>query len=128
MKKAYVMALMMSILAIPALAATPAAADLAGTWTGQLTDPMGNRHDLTLQLEVHGGAISGTLTGGPPTGAEAPITDVKLRGSQLSFDVSTQGPQGSTITIAYRGTITGNRITGTQESPMGSLPWAVTKK
>lgn len=128
MMKAYVLTLMMTVLAMPALAATPAAADLAGTWTGQLTDPMGNRHALTLQLEVHGGAISGTLTGGPPTGAAAPITDVKLRGNQLSFEVSAQGPQGSTITLAYRGTVSGNRIAGTQESPMGSLPWAVTRR
>jgi hypothetical protein len=128
MMKAYLFALMMTVLAIPTLAATPAAADLAGTWTGQLTDPMGNRHDLVLRLEVHGGSLSGTLTGGPPTGAEAPITDVTLRGDQLSFEVSAEGPQGSTITLAYRGTVTGNQITGTQESPMGTLPWAVKRR
>jgi hypothetical protein len=126
--KAYILALALSVFALPALATTPRAADLAGTWTGQLTDPMGNRHGLTLQLAVHGDTITGTLAGGPPTGAKAPISDVTLRGNQLSFDVTADGPQGSTITLSYSGTIAGNRIKGTQESPMGSLPWQVTKK
>jgi hypothetical protein len=104
------------------------AADLTGTWTGHITDRGDNNHDITIQLKQDGDKITGTLTGGPPSGAEAPIVDGKIEGDQISFGVKTQGPQGGDIVIAYKGKVTGNQIKGTGEIPGMSLPFEVTKK
>lgn len=123
MKIRFLLALFATLLALPALAA-----DLTGVWTGHLTDPMGNKHDISLRLKVAGDSVTGTLTGGPPSGEEQSLVNGKLQGDQLSFDVKTQGPGGGTLVLTYKGTIAGNRIQGSQESPMGALPWEVTKQ
>jgi len=105
-----------------------AAADLTGRWSGQLTDPQGGQHEISLDLKVDGGRVTGSMTGGPPAGAEVPIVDGKLQGDQLSFSVRVQGPDGNPIDFTYQGKVEGNHITGTHESPMGSLHWEATKK
>jgi hypothetical protein len=114
---------MLNLLASPAWAAD----DLTGTWTGKITDPMGS-HAISLQLKVEGGKITGTLTGGPPTGEALPITEARLEGDQLSFKVKLQDPQGEDHLLVYKGKVTGNRIQGKHEAPFGSVPWEVTKK
>jgi hypothetical protein len=123
MKTRFVLALLVSLFALPALAA-----DLTGVWAGQVTDPQGSKHDLTFHLKANGNKITGTITGGPPTGEEQAVVNGKLDGDQFSFDVKAQGPGGEIILLSYKGTVAGNRIQGSQESPMGSLPWEVTKK
>jgi hypothetical protein len=122
MKARIFLALIVGLFALPVLAA-----DLNGAWTGQITDPSGNPHPLTLQLKVDGNKVTGTITGGPPSGEEQPLVNGKIEGDQLSFDVKTQGPAGE-IVLAYKGKVAGNRIQGSNDSPMGSLPWEATKK
>ena len=113
----------MSVLGSPVWAAD----DLTGTWTGRLTDPMGG-HEIVLRLKAESGKITGTLTGGPPAGKEEALTDVRLEGDQLTFTVKAQGPQGESLELKYKGKVTGNRIQGTHEGPMGSIPWEVARK
>jgi|SRR5579872_2800985 len=120
---ALVFAVALMNFALPALAA-----DLTGTWSGHITDPGGSKHDITLNLKLDGTKVSGTMTGGPPTGEEQKIVGGELEGDQLSFEVEAQGPGGESLKLPYKGKISGNRITGSQESPMGSLPWEATKK
>jgi hypothetical protein len=123
MKTRFVLALLVGLFALPALAT-----DLTGVWAGQLTDPQGTKHDLTFHLNADGDKFAGTITGGPPTGEEQAIVNGKLDGDQLSFHVKAQGPGGEAILLTYKGKVVGNRILGSQESPMGNLPWEVTKK
>ena len=104
------------------------AADLTGTWAGRITDPAGNKHEITLSLKVDGTGVTGTLTGGPPNGEQQSLVNGKIDGEQLSFTVNAQGPGGQAMTLPYKGKVAGNRIQGTVESPMGGLPWEVTKK
>ena len=109
------------LLAVPALAA-----DVSGAWSGQLTDPAGNTHPITLQLTLAENKVTGTLTGGPPLGEAQSLVNGKLEGDQLSFDVKAQGPGGE-IVITYKGQVTGNHIAGTSHSPVADVPWEATK-
>jgi hypothetical protein len=104
------------------------AADLTGTWIGQITGPAGEKHDLTLDLKLDGIKVTGTLTGGPPAGEQQTIVNGKLAGDQLTFEVQTSGPGGESLTLIYKGTVSGNKIQGSNDSPMGSLPWEATKR
>jgi hypothetical protein len=116
------------VLAISLVTVEARAADLTGTWAGHITDPQGDKHEITLNLKVDGNKVTGTLTGGPPNGEQQPIVSGKLDGEQLSFTVTAQGPGGQSMALTYKGKVSGNRIQGAHESPMGSLPWEVTKK
>jgi hypothetical protein len=116
--------------ATPVAAPTAASAqDLSGTWTGTISDPGGGRgHPITLTLKVDGETVTGTLTGGPPTGDEQHLANGKLKSDQLFFSVKALGPEGQPFVITYKGKVAGNRIEGTNTAPMGTLSWEVTKK
>lgn len=103
------------------------ATSLSGAWVGSLSDPGGNPHPLTLQLTVEGSQVTGTITGGPPTGEEQAIVNGKLTGDALSFDVKVQGPGGDML-MSYRAKLVGNKLVGTQPSPMGDMAWEATRK
>ena len=122
MKLRLALAILFTCLAVPAFAQ-----GLTGTWKGQMTDPMGT-HPITIQFKDVGGKVVGTMTGGPPTGAEQPITDVRLKGAQLSFTVRADGPDGQPMTLVFKGKVSGNHIKGTQDAPFGVVPWEVTKQ
>lgn len=109
------------------VALTAAAAAPSGTWTGTLKDPAGGSHRLTLKLTVSGSRVTGSIVGGPPMGQEQSITNGRLTDQKLSFEVHTPTPDGQTIVFHYQGTISGTTIHGTANTPMGSLPWTVTK-
>jgi hypothetical protein len=121
MKLRLALAILFTCVAVPAFAQ-----DLTGTWKGQMTDPMG-AHPITIQFREVGGKLLGTMTGGPPTGAEQPITDIRLKGAQLSFTVRADGPEGP-MTLVFTGKVSGNRIKGTQNAPFGAVPWEVTRQ
>jgi hypothetical protein len=95
------------------------AADVTGTWSGYIADPGGNNHDISLNLKTDGNKVTGTMTGGPPMGAEQQIVNGKLDGDQLSFEVNAQGPGGESLTPTYKGKVSGNRIAARR-----SLRWA----
>jgi autotransporter translocation and assembly factor TamB len=109
------------------LAATALAADLTGKWTGHINDPGGGSHDLTLELKSDGDKVTGTMTGGPPNGDKQRLSG-KLAGDDLSFDIKAQGPGGEAMTLSFKGKVSGNHIVGSHDSPMGPIPWEVTKK
>jgi hypothetical protein len=107
---------------MPALADDP-----SGTWSGQITDPAGNDHPIVLVIEADGSKITGSLTGGPPTGAKQMIENGVLKGDEISFEIKAPGPDGDFV-MSYKGKIAGNHIEGANTSRMGGLPWQVTRK
>jgi hypothetical protein len=115
-------ALLLCVFTMPALAGNP-----SGTWSGQITDPGGNDHPIVLVIEADGSKITGSLTGGPPMGAKQTIENGVLNGDEISFDIKAPGPNGDFV-MFYKGKISGNHIEGTNTSPMGGLPWGVTRK
>src|SRR5215472_7814859 len=114
----------LSILSVVAWAAV----DVSGKWTGQITGPNGDVHDLTFNLKADGGKITGSISGGPPDGSEQAIANGKVEGDKLSFSVNVAAPDGSTISLTYTGKIADQQIRGTLESPMGNLPFSVARK
>ena len=67
------------------LAATLAAADVGGKWTGDVNTPDGQSISLTFTFKVDGGKVTGTVTG--PTG-DIDISDGKIDGETLQFGLS----------------------------------------
>jgi cyanophycinase len=111
------------------------AVDLTGTWTGKVTDidPKHTAHVLTINLKADpsdwrmGSKVTGTVTG-PPHGVEQPITNGRIEGHEVSWEVSAQGPDGGTVTFTYKGKISGNQMTGTMSSPSGNLSFTAARK
>jgi hypothetical protein len=116
------------ILTLGLLCVTAWAADITGIWKGQITGPAGDNHELTLKLKSDGAKVSGTISGGPPMGEEQPIVKGEIKGDQLELEVQVKGPNGENMTLTYKGKVSGNKIQGSHESPMGSLPFEATKQ
>jgi hypothetical protein len=77
----------------------------------------------TLKLKVEGDKVTGTLT--PPAGrngaaTDQAISDGKIMGSQISFNIVREGRNGGpSMTNKYEGKISGDTITGTQTGGAG---------
>jgi hypothetical protein len=73
------------VLAATTASAIPQGTDLAGRWTGIF-----NRHGtpvtLVLSLKTSDGQVNGILA--DPAGNQMPIHEWKLKGTQLTFEVS----------------------------------------
>jgi hypothetical protein len=94
------------------------AADVTGTWTADMKTPDGNSFALTFTFKQDGAAVTGTVQG--PQGDPIAISNGKVDGSALTFDVSFNG-----ITIHHNCTITGNdEIKLTTKSDSGDFPGA----
>jgi hypothetical protein len=82
---------------------------VVGVWTGEWEiDPDGKRgsgHYMALQQD--GAAVTGTV--GPSAGQQAPITNGKLAGDRLSFDLSL--PFGPKLAFAFK--VSGDTMSGT---------------
>jgi hypothetical protein len=147
--------------AISLAKAADKAVDPSGTWTwaqpGRGGGPGGGTNTLVLKWD--GSKLTGTLTaparaargrrGGAAPGADAgaapatppaapaptatPITNGKVEGSTISFDV-VRSMGGNDITTPYKGTISGDTITGTVSMPARGggdptpTPWTATKQ
>lgn len=81
----------------------------AGTWKFKITAESGQVFEPSLALTADGGELTGVYTGQL---GETPAEQVKLDGSQLSFQVSRER-DGRTYTMKYRGKIDGDTIKGT---------------
>ncbi|MEO7774332.1 MAG: hypothetical protein ABIT36_04160 [Steroidobacteraceae bacterium] len=87
--------------------ALAADASLAGTWNLSIESPQGKRTP-TLVLTQAGNVISGSYRSQM---GEAPVTG-KVTGNEFSFEVK-MSRQGQDIVIGYKGTVTGDAMTGT---------------
>lgn len=107
---------LLSVLALLLFALSPAlakAADITGTWTGEMKGPDGNANfQLSFTFKQDGTKFTGTVQG--PQGDPLPITDGKLDGDKLTFTVSFNG-----MTINHEGTINGDEIKMTTKSDQG---------
>jgi len=77
-------------------AASLAAVDVTGTWTGTMSqksdDGQATRAAIVFHLNQEGDQVTGT--GGPPDEPPGPIREVKLEGNRLRFTVG--GASGPT--------------------------------
>lgn len=112
----------MAVLTLGALASFAAEdkkADPSGTWTWSTPGRDGGEaRKSTMKLKVEGDKVTGTIaTPGRDGGQarEAQITNGKLKGDQISFEV-TREFQGNKFTAKYSGKISGDTITGKMET------------
>ena len=90
------------------------AARVAGTWDITVTSPQGeNRASMTVTQS--GANLEGTMATEMGT---VQVTDGRITGQRVSFSI-TVPISGQTTTIVFRGTVDGNRMTGTAD--LGAL-------
>src|ERR1035437_8192202 len=103
-------ALMMAFTTLTALAA-----DVAGTWTGDMQTPDGNSFQISFTFKQDGAKLTGMVQG--PQGDPIDISNGKIDGDKFSFDVAFNG-----MTISHEGTITGDEIKLTTKSDQPNFP------
>ena len=108
----------MTILFVVAFVAL--AADVSGKWTYQ--QPGFNGGDpiaITITLKADGATLTGTVPpqmggrgggGGGTPPADSAITNGKIDGDKVYFEVSRQGRGGNTTTTKYEGTVSGDEL------------------
>ncbi len=91
-------------------------ARVAGTWDITVTSPQGeNRASMTVTQS--GAALEGTMATEMGT---VQVTDGRITGERVTFSIAVP-ISGQTTTIVFRGTVDGNRMTGTADlGAMGS--------
>ena len=93
-------------------AASALAADVTGTWTGEMNSPDGNSMSITFHFKQDGTKLTGSVDG--PGGNTIEFKDGKVDGDHLSF-VVTFDAGGNDMKITHEGTIKGDEITLTTE-------------
>lgn len=108
--------LRVSAILLTVLAAAAWAADVTGTWTGQMSSADGNTFDLTYVFKQEGTKLTGTVT--PPQGDVLPLTEGKVEGDKISFAVNVD-MGGGNVKFTSTGTIKGDEITLSTENDAG---------
>jgi hypothetical protein len=88
------------------LAASAFAADIDGKWKGNIDTPMGPI-EVAFNFKADGSTLSGTTTG--PDGMEVKITNGKIEGDKITFDVAIDFG-GMPFTINYTGVLKGSDL------------------
>lgn len=91
------------VLGFVLLAASAFAADIDGKWKGSIDTPMGPI-EVGFSFKADGTALTGTTTG--PDGMEVKITNGKIDGDKITFDVAIDFG-GMPFTINYSGVVKG---------------------
>jgi imidazolonepropionase-like amidohydrolase len=106
----------------PGAAATPAVAQVGGNYSINIDVP-GQPLSGTLALTQQAAVINGSLQTQLGT---SPIKDGKVTAEGFTFAATVEFG-GSTIEIFVKGTVSGDRITGTIDSPQGTVPFSGTR-
>jgi hypothetical protein len=96
------------------LAALAQAADPSGTWTWTTPGRNGGPDRVsTLTLKLQDSNLTGKLSvpGRDGQPVEVPVTDGKVNGDDINFDIVRQF-NGNSNTNSYSGTVSSNEITG----------------
>ncbi len=104
------------------LSAVAFADELTGFWTLTIDTPRGVRHP-SLEINQHGDGYSGVYNSlrGP-----IDIETISRDGDSFTFPLVITVPIGE-IEVNYNGTISGDNMTGTVQSPRGEVPFTATR-
>ena len=99
-------------------------ANVGGEWELTIDSPRGQ---MTSQAKFvqEGEKIAVTMTG--PRGGES-SGEGTIQGNTIQWSITRTGPEGNQFTISYKGTVEGTTMSGTAETPRGSVNWKATKK
>src|SRR5262249_40382979 len=102
------LSLLVAGLALALIAVVQAAgADVSGKWTAQVPSRQGGTREQTFTFKADGEKLTGSVSG--MQGAEIAISDGKIAGSDISFNV-TMNFQGNEVKQSYKGTVAGDEI------------------
>jgi hypothetical protein len=87
------------------------AADVSGTWSGQMPTRDGGTRDVTFKLKQDGGALTGTMSA---FDNDIAIKDGKVDGNNLSFSVTLEF-NGNEVKLLFTGTSEGSELKMTRE-------------
>lgn len=104
-------ALLVVFSAKPLLAAT----NITGTWVGDLTTSDGGTFPLKFNLKQDGSKFTGNVLS--PDGDPLPISDGKIDGDKITFDVTYNG-----MVIHHEGTIDGDQIKVSSKTDNDQMP------
>jgi hypothetical protein len=97
------------------LATAAWAADVTGTWKGEVSTPDGNTFSLTYTFKQDGTKLTGTV----PQGDQLPLDNGKVEGDKISFSVKVDMNGGTTF--SSEGTINGDEITLKTKTDSGDM-------
>jgi len=100
------------------LATAAWAADVTGTWKGEVSSPDGNSFSLTYTFKQDAAKLTGAVLG--PQGDPLPIDNGKVDGDKVSFSVKVD-MNGSTTTFSSEGTINGDEIVLKTKADSGDM-------
>ena len=89
-----------------ALMAVAYAADVDGKWVAQIPGRQGNTQETTFNFKAEGSKLTGTMSGRQ---GDIQISDGKIEGSNISFNVVRETPNG-TFKLVYKGVLSGDEI------------------
>jgi hypothetical protein len=90
-------------------AQTPAAENVTGTWSGQVSTPNGDLQ-ITVHFKQDGDKLTGTSD--PPMGGDpSPLENCKIDGNKVYWEISFNG-----MTIQHEGTVNGDEMKVTAKS------------
>ena len=111
--------LLMSILSLAETNTPEPAADLSGTWTLTIETPMGISNPiLTIWKSADG--YDGTYES---RRGKRRVEDIGVTGQTFSFRMMVSMPMGD-FEMVYKGSIDGEKISGTVGNPMGEITFA----
>ena len=106
------------------LAVAAWAADVNGTWTGQINGPDGNSIPLTYSFKQDGEKLTGTVAA--PQGDPIQIEEGKVQGDKISFAVHVEFNGGQKF--LSEGTVKGEEITLSTKADGGDPLGTITLK
>ena len=116
---------LISLCALFALSAIMAlAADVTGTWKGE-ANPNGKGGPPTFNFKQSGSTLTGTTTG---RGGEIEISNGKIDGDKVSFEVTRDMGDKGKFTSKYSGTVSGSSMKLSVESARGTNEITLTKQ
>lgn len=94
-----------------------AAADVTGKWVAQVPGRDGQSREVVYNLKADGSKLTGTMSG--PQGAEIAISDGKIEGDSIAFDVKLEF-NGNSMVRKYSGVVSGDEIKMKSQTQRGA--------
>ncbi len=106
-----------AVFAMTLMSTAARAADVTGSWTAEMTTPNGDSFQMEFIFKQVGTKLTGSVQG--PGGGQMDISNGKVDGNHISFDVSFNGE-----TIDHEGTVNeaGDEIDMTTKTSSGNIP------
>ena len=94
-----------------------AAADVTGKWIAQVPGRDNQTREVVYNLKADGATLTGTMSG--PQGADVAISDGKIDGDNIAFNVKLEF-NGQSMVRAYTGVVAGDEIKMKSQTQRGA--------